>query len=260
MLFAISACAAVHQKDVAAVAVAGHMQCQFLVCLHDSSAQVQVIDHLRDSTLVADNRIAAEDHRVPFLHFDVAVRAETHAGKACRLFTLASRSDDERFAVGNLVHARAHFAYQPAWGFQVAQILGDLGIGLHASAGDKHFAVISLGVLHDLLDAVQKRRECRDDHAAFGIADLSLSLLLKPGFVAFVESAMIASTPSLPSSARRWKSAGGSSPAGVRSNLKSPVWTIFPYGVWRTIAAESGILCVTRRYSTSTLPMRIFWP
>src|SRR3989344_2123738 len=162
---------AVHQKDVAAVAVAGHMQCQFLVCLHDSSAQVQGIDHLRDSTLVADNRIAAEDHRVPFLHFDVAVRAETHAGKACSLFTLASRSDDERFAVGNLVHARAHFAYQPAWGFQVAQILGDLGIGLHASAGDKHFAVISLGVLHDLLDAVQKRRECRDDHPAFGIAD-----------------------------------------------------------------------------------------
>ena len=57
----------------------------------------------------------------------------------------------------------------------------------------------------------------------------TFSELVKVGTSAFVESDGRQSTPSSPRAAIRCKSAG--SPTGVKSNLKSPVQTIFPCGV-----------------------------
>ena len=55
------------------------------------------------------------------------------------------------------------------------------------------------------------------------------SLIEKPSFNALVESERSKLTPSFPSLAILYKLAIG--PIGVKSNLKSPVVTIFPFGV-----------------------------
>ena len=56
------------------------------------------------------------------------------------------------------------------------------------------------------------------------------SVWVKPGRSALVESASRASTPSLPSSAKRARSIMPPS-AGVMSILKSPVWMMVPAGL-----------------------------
>ena len=75
----------------------------------------------------------------------------------------------------------------------------------------------------------------------------------KPRRSTLVLSANSASTPAVPSSAKRWKS-NCSPSSGVWSILKSPVWTIMPTGVWMASARQSGMLCVTRRNSISNGP------
>lgn len=72
----------------------------------------------------------------------------------------------------------------------------------------------------------------------------SRSLNVKSGTSAFVESDNKHNTPSLPSSAIFAIFAGA--PTGVKSNLKSPVWTILPSGVSTTTPYASGILCVVK--------------
>ena len=65
---------------------------------------------------------------------------------------------------------------------------------------------------------------------------------VKVGISAFVLSDSKQRTPSSPILAILCKLAG--SPTGVKSNLKSPVATIFPEGVFTTTPRASGILCV----------------
>ena len=72
--------------------------------------------------------------------------------------------------------------------------------------------------------------------------------IVKFGTSAFVLSDSKHSTPSRPISAIFVKLAG--SPTGVKSNLKSPVCTILPGGVFTTIPYASGILCVVRKKLT----------
>ena len=68
------------------------------------------------------------------------------------------------------------------------------------------------------------------------------SLAENPGLKAFVLSLSNSLTPSLPNAAILWISAIG--PIGVKSNLKSPVSKMIPFGVLITIAKLSGIECV----------------
>ena len=75
------------------------------------------------------------------------------------------------------------------------------------------------------------------------------SLLDIPVFRAFVESLISKSTPSSPILAILCKSAIG--PIGVKSNLKSPVVTIVPFGVLTLIPWESGTEWVVLKKSTS---------
>ncbi len=84
----------------------------------------------------------------------------------------------------------------------------------------------------------------------------STSEPVKPGRSMFVLSENSASTPAVPSSAKRWKSKCSAS-SGVWSTLKSPVWTMTPSGVWIATATQSGMLCVTRRNSSVTSPTTI---
>lgn len=66
--------------------------------------------------------------------------------------------------------------------------------------------------------------------------------IVKSGISLLVLSESRQSTPSFPISAILVKLAG--SPTGVKSNLKSPVCTMFPCGVFTTIPYESGMLWV----------------
>ena len=74
------------------------------------------------------------------------------------------------------------------------------------------------------------------------------SLTLMPSFNAFVESLSKSATPFWPIAAILCKFATG--PIGVKSNLKSPVVTIVPFGVLITIPCESGIEWVVLKNST----------
>ena len=65
------------------------------------------------------------------------------------------------------------------------------------------------------------------------------SLAENPGTNAFVESLRSSVTPSFPIAAILPILATG--PIGVKSNLKSPVSTIVPFGVLMAIPNESGI-------------------
>lgn len=76
----------------------------------------------------------------------------------------------------------------------------------------------------------------------------TFSEFVKVGISALVESDNKQRTPSSPRAAMRWISAG--SPTGVQSNLKSPVQTILPCGVWITIPRGSGIEWVVRKKVT----------
>ena len=71
------------------------------------------------------------------------------------------------------------------------------------------------------------------------VPSTALSLLEYPLVKAFVESLRSRVTPSEPIFAILWISAIG--PTGVKSNLKSPVSKIVPFGVLITIAKLSGI-------------------
>ena len=74
------------------------------------------------------------------------------------------------------------------------------------------------------------------------------SLLDIPSLSALVLSLSKSATPFSPKAAILCRLAIG--PIGVRSNLKSPVVTIVPFGVWITIPCESGIEWVVLTNST----------
>ena len=75
------------------------------------------------------------------------------------------------------------------------------------------------------------------------------SLFENPSTIAFVLSLINNLTPFLPISAILWMFDIG--PIGVKSNLKSPVLTITPFGVVIAIPIESGIEWVVLKNSTS---------
>ena len=75
------------------------------------------------------------------------------------------------------------------------------------------------------------------------------SLIEKPGDKAFVDSLIKSLTPDFPVSDILWILDIG--PIGVKSNLKSPVSTIFPLGVFIIIPWESGIEWVVEKNSTT---------
>ena len=79
--------------------------------------------------------------------------------------------------------------------------------------------------------------------------------LVNVGISAFVLSDKRHKTPSSPIRAILCKFAG--SPTGVKSNLKSPVATIFPEGVFTTIPNASGILWVVLKKLTEVFLKRM---
>ena len=79
------------------------------------------------------------------------------------------------------------------------------------------------------------------------------SLGVLPGISMLVESGSSASTPWLPSSPKRPRSMTPPS-MGVKSTLKSPVWTMTPAGVWMASAQASGMEWLTRINSTDMQP------
>ena len=47
----------------------------------------------------------------------------------------------------------------------------NLNIGIHAATGDKNLSIECLGVINDLLNAVEERTECRNNNATLCLAD-----------------------------------------------------------------------------------------
>ncbi len=74
---------------------------------------------------------------------------------------------------------------------------------------------------------------------SFKASSTILSLLENPSLKALVLSLSNSLTPFLPIAAILWISATG--PIGVKSNLKSPVETIMPFGVSKTTPKLSGM-------------------
>src|SRR6266511_4162135 len=139
---------------------------------------------------------------------------------------------------------------------QVAEIAGHPNVAEHAAAYQGDLAAELVGVVEDLLHAVHVAGEAGHHHAmlggrenlAEGPSDLDLggdvAGLVSVGRIRQQQVDALTSPP---------RSVGRES-IGVRSNLKSPVWTIVPARIRNATAIPSGIECDTAKNSRSKGP------
>jgi hypothetical protein len=70
-----------HEEKVLLVAVTRRVEVEDVIREHARTLEVQIIDHRRDRAGIADNRVARENHRIPILNGNIAVRSHPDTGK-----------------------------------------------------------------------------------------------------------------------------------------------------------------------------------
>ena len=130
----------------------------------------EVVDRLRDELLVARDRRCRDDDRVARHDADLAVVAHRHARQCRHRLALAARRDDDHLlhaVVVDLVDVDDRALRRR----DVAELQRDVDDVDHAAAEHGDVALVADGCVDDLLDAVDVRRERRDDDAAARIVE-----------------------------------------------------------------------------------------
>ena len=234
--------------------------------VHDLRAgAVQRVDDARHVRLVAGDRVRADHDDVVGGDLHVLVLVRGHQRQRAHRLTLRTGADDADVAgrvAGGLLDVDDRVRGQ----VDEAALARHRDVLQHRTADERDLAPVRDRGLRDLLHAVQVRREARDDEALVGVlaeqrahrgADRRLRRR-EPGALGIGRvgeqepDAAVAGGPARPSSARSvWRPS-----TGVRSSLKSPVWTIVPSGVKYATAKPCGTECVTGMNWQSIGPMR----
>ena len=130
----------------------------------------QVVDRLGDELLVARDRRRRDDDRIARHDADLAVIGHRHARKRRHRFALAARRDDDDPAhriVADLVDVD-DCAFRRVDVAELERNVDDID---HAAAEHGHLALIAHRRVDDLLDAMDVRRERRDDDAAAAVVE-----------------------------------------------------------------------------------------
>ena len=106
----------------------------------------------------------------PFVELDLRVVVERHAGERGERLTLAAGREDEHL-LGPVVVDLREFDHRPLRHVEVPEVAGDVGVLDHRAAGESELAAVQMSDGYRLLDAMDVRREARDDHAALGFGE-----------------------------------------------------------------------------------------
>ena len=214
-----------HQLDLLRVAVAGGVDRRVAGRDHVAADVVEPVDRLVDGALVAGDRRGGEDDGVAVVQLDLRVVAVGHAPQRAERLALGARGDDHELVVGPVVDL-ARLDEDALGHVDVAQRAADVHVLAHRAPDERDLAAVRRGGVDDLLDAVDVRREARDDDAPLAAAedllqaraDDRLARARSRGGRRSSSRRRAAGAPPRRSSARRGMSAGLPS-TGVWSNL-----------------------------------------
>ena len=159
-----------HHLDLLRVAVAGGVD-RRVAGRHDLAADVvEPVDRLVDRALVAGDRRRAEDDGVAGLQLDLRVVAVGHPAQRRQRLALGAGRDDDDLLVRPLVDL-ARRQQHPLRDVDVPEAAADVDVLAHRAADERDLAAVLLGRVHDLLDAVDVRREAGDDDPALAAGE-----------------------------------------------------------------------------------------
>jgi len=136
------------------------------VVIYDMSlAAEEVVDQAIDGLLVAGNDARGEHDRVMLFDSGVLVIIDRGAGECGHRLALGAADENTDFLRRKILHL-AGMNQQAFGNVEVAQILGDFGRAVHRAANERHFPSVLKGQIDGQPDAVNRRREARDEQAA----------------------------------------------------------------------------------------------
>ena len=140
---------------------------------HLGPQAVEVVDHRGDGPFVAGDELGGQDHQVAGLDVDLLVGLHGDAGQGAQGLSLAAGGDDDGPGGGQPLQV-PHGDLQAGGDVQVAQFLGQPGVGHHGLAVEQHLAPELGGDVDDLLHPVDVGGKGRDDHPAGRLPDEAL--------------------------------------------------------------------------------------
>ena len=160
------------QPHLLLAAVAGDVNQSVLAVVvnHVGLAAAQVIDHAKNSLLVAGNNARAQHHRVAGLN--VRVLVVVHRGAAQCAHRLALRAaDQDHHLLGRKVANLAGVNHQSGRNLDVAQVLRNLCRVHHRAPHHRHLAPVLARQFHGDADAIDRRREATEEELLLGLGE-----------------------------------------------------------------------------------------
>ena len=111
-----------------------------------------------------------EDDGVSLFDLGVLVIVDGGARQGRHGFALGAADEHANFFRREILHL-AGIDDQAVGNFDVAEVFGNLGGIVHGAAEEGDFASVLVSELHREIDAVNRRREARDEKAAFGVGE-----------------------------------------------------------------------------------------
>ena len=146
-----------------------------IVVNHVRIAAEEVIDHAIDRLLVAGNNSRREHHRVARLNARVLVIIDRGARQRRHRLALRSADQHANFFRREVANLRG-MNQQAVRNLDVAEVLRDLGRLSHGTPDQRDLAAVLEGLVDRQLDAVDRRREARDEQPALGGGENLLEL------------------------------------------------------------------------------------
>ena len=129
-----------------------------------AAALEQLVNYVADGLFVAGDRIRGDDDEVALAHHDLAVIGVRHTRQRAHRLALTARRDKYDLLARIFVE-HVEVDQNIVGHVKVAELLGYVHVVDHASAREGDLSAVLRGAVDDLLDAVDIRREGRDDNA-----------------------------------------------------------------------------------------------
>src|SRR5690242_18867727 len=135
-----------------------------IVVIHQRSAAEHVVEHAENGPFIARNDARGKNYRVIFVHGNVAVIVHGNARKGGHRLSLAAAGQNHkplRIEAANILGPYDHAVGNA----NKAQRVRNLNVVNHAASNEGNLAVDPNGDVNYLLNAVNRGRKTRQDHA-----------------------------------------------------------------------------------------------
>ena len=136
-----------------------------VVVIHQRPAAKHVIEHAENRPLIARNDARGKNYRVVFVYGNVAVAVHSDARKGGHRLRLAAAGENHEplgIKAADVLRPHDHSVGD----MQKVQRVCNLDVVNHAAPDEGDFAINTHGDINHLLDAVNRRREAGQNHAA----------------------------------------------------------------------------------------------